>query len=103
MGPSRRFVEAIRAAARADMGHELPPGTTVVGSAGREGSDAAVAYPMGDSTLVWCAPRLVAHLASIDGGPALSNDAFVSVATALGGTDVSWGRFRVFEGTPSAF
>ncbi|MGP5732949.1 GNAT family N-acetyltransferase [Arthrobacter rhombi] len=98
---SRRFIEAIRMAASEELGHGLPPGTTVLGSRSREGSRKAVAYPMGEPTLITCAPRLVARLGSIDGGPALSNDAFVSAATALGGTPASWGRFRVFEGVPS--
>lgn len=98
---SRRFTDALRAAMSGDLGRDLPVGTTVVPSARREGSDTVVAYPMGASTAVVCAPRLVARLSALDGGPALSNDAFVAAATALGGAASTWGRFRVFEGAPS--
>lgn len=99
---SGRFTEAMRAAISKELGRELPPGTTVVGSKSREGSNKAVAYPMGEVTAVLCAPRLVARLGPIDGGPLLSNDAFVSAAAALGGTPGGWGRFRVFEGKPGS-
>ncbi len=99
---SKRFSEALRAALSQELGRELPPGTMVVASQRREGSGTAVAYPTGGSTVVACAPRWVARLGPLDGGPVLSNDAFVSAATALGGTPSTWGRYRVLEGVPSA-
>ncbi len=91
---------AVQAAAGAEVGHVLPVGTSVVGAAARKGSTSVVAYPMGDRTIIWCAPDVAPRLASLDGQPALSNDEFVQAATELGGIQGGWGRFRVLEGRP---
>lgn len=99
---SQRFIEAVRAAMSVELGRGLALGTTVVGSRSREGSDTVVSYPLGESTAVVCAPRLVDRLRSLNGGPVVSNEAFVVAATALGATPGTWGRSRVFEGVPSA-
>ncbi len=72
----------------------------MVGSPSRQGSNEAAAYPMGESTAVVCAPDLVARLSPINGGPALSNDASVLTAAAIGGTPAGWGPFRVIKGAP---
>lgn len=97
---SARFRSAILDAARDELGRDLPAGTVVVGSAARVGSTNTVAYPMGDLTLIWCAPEVAPRLASLDGQPALSNDEFVEAGTALGGKAAGWGRFRVVEDMP---
>ncbi len=97
-----RFRMAVQAAASAELGYELPVGTSVVGAAGRKGSTSVVAYPMGDRTVIWCAPDVAPRLASLEGQPALSNDEFVKAATELGGIQGGWGRFRVLDGMPPA-
>lgn len=97
-----RFRAAVRAAACAELGHDLPSGTSVVGSPGRSGSKIAVAYPMGDQTVIWCAPEVAPLLASLEGRPPLSNEDFVEAGVALGGAPGGRGRFRVLEGMPSA-
>lgn len=97
---SSRFTQAIRQAASADLGRPILAGTSVVGAAAREGSTNTVAYPMGESTLILCAPDIAPRLAHLNGDVALSNEAFVEAATALGGIAAGWGRFRVHEGRP---
>ncbi len=72
----------------------------MVGSPGREGSNSTVAYPMGESTVIWCSTALAPRLADLDGTPALSNTQFIRAATALGGIPGSLGRFRVLDGPP---
>jgi GNAT superfamily N-acetyltransferase len=93
--PAALLVEAVSAAASSTLGRVVPAGTTVVASPDREGSDLAVAYPLGDRTIVWCAPELGARLATLTGPVALDNDEFVVRATALGGVFDGTGHQRV--------
>jgi RimJ/RimL family protein N-acetyltransferase len=93
--PAALLVEAVSAAASSTLGRELPAGTTVVGSPDREGSKFAVAYPLGDRTIVWCAPARRAALETLNGPVALGNDEFVVRATELGGVFDGRGHQRV--------
>jgi GNAT superfamily N-acetyltransferase len=98
--PALRYRSAVRAAAARELGGELPLGTTVVGSPGREGSTLAVAYPLGDRTVVWCAPALAARLATLNRPEVLTGDDYVEAAELLGGSLVGRGHLRVLTGEP---
>ncbi len=98
ISPSQRYVSAVVRAAATDLGREIPVGTTVVGSPSREGSTAAVAYPLVDRTVIWCAPAKQPRLAALEGDRPLSADEFVANATALGGTVGGYGHHRVLDG-----
>lgn len=98
--PAERLRAAALAMAARDLGRELTDGTTVVPTADREGSTNAVAYPIGDRTIIWCAPDIAPRLASLNGPRALTADEFVAAAEALGGTFVGRGRCRVLNAEP---
>jgi GNAT superfamily N-acetyltransferase len=89
------LVQALTVAAGRMLGRELGAGTTVVADGGREGSDVAVAYPLGDRTIVWCAPALGERLRPLNGRVALGNDEFVARSSELGGVCSGAGRQRV--------
>jgi RimJ/RimL family protein N-acetyltransferase len=95
--PAALLVDAVCAAASSALGRELPSGTAVVPSPDREGSQVAVAYPLGDRTVVWCAPKLGAQLEALNDPVALDNDEFVARAVALGGVFDGAGRQRVLS------
>ncbi len=93
-----RLIAAITDAAVAAFGGELPTGTTVVGSPDRAGSKIAVAYPLGDRTIVWCSPGpIFVTLEPLNGEPALSNESFVARTRQLGGVLVGAGHHRVLS------
>ena len=98
----QHYVQAVHAAAAADLGSELAAGTNVVAAADREGSTAAVLYPLGASTVVWCAPELRPRLATLDGQPALDVEGFMRVTGDLGATPVGTGHHRVLTTQLSA-
>lgn len=98
--PVRRFLDAVSTKASGDLGRALPTGTTVVASADREGSTSAVAYPLADRTIIWCAPALAPQLESLDRPDVLTADQFLAVAAGLGGTFVGMGRCRVLNTEP---
>lgn len=100
--PVRRLIEAVSTKASGDLGRALPAATTVVASADREGSTSAVAYPLGDRTVIWCAPAVAPRLESLNGPGALTADEFLAVAAELGGTFVGMGRCRVLNTAPEA-
>lgn len=95
--PAALLVAAVRTAASSALGRELPSGTTVVPSPDRQGSELAVAYPLGDRTVVWCAPGLGARLEALNDPVALDNDEFVTRAVALGGVFGGAGHQRVLS------
>ncbi len=97
-----RFVAAIVVAAGDALGRSIASGTTVVGATDRSGSSAAVAYALGDHTIVWCDPALVERLAPLNQPNALSIEEFVAAAVALGGELIGMGNHRVLEGPPTS-
>lgn len=103
-GPSdaaSRYLSAVLDDARRDLGRDLPLGTTVVASAEREGSTAAVAYPLGEQTVIWCAPTVAPLLSSLIRPDALTVDEFVAAGELLGGTFEGTGRHMVLAGEPA--
>jgi GNAT superfamily N-acetyltransferase len=98
LSPAARLVSAVTTAAGEASGGELPPGTTVVASPTRDGSTLAVAYPLGERTVVWCAPGLATTLAPLNVPIALSNDDFTARAVELGGVYDGAGHQRVLPG-----
>lgn len=92
-----RLVAAITNAAGTALGHDLSRGTTVVGHADRIGSTMAVAYPLGDCTIVWCSPELQDLLTSLNDPSPLDNDEFVDRCAALGGVVTGSGHHRVLS------
>lgn len=90
-----RYRSAVLNAAASDLGTELAPGTTVVASAHRRSSSLAVAYPLGDRTIVWCSPELAPRLAPIGQVGAMSCEQFVDAASGLGGRFEGAGHHRV--------
>ncbi len=93
-----RVIAAIRNAAEAAFGDEIPAGTTVVASPDRAGSNLAVAYPFGDRTIVWCAPGPISvTLEPLNGPVALSNQEFRARIEQLGGVFVGAGHHRVLS------
>jgi GNAT superfamily N-acetyltransferase len=90
-----RYRSAVLSTAAADLGTDVGPGTTVVASARRRGSTLAVAYPLGDRTIVWCSPELAPRLAPIGQLGAVSYEQFVEAASALGGSFDGAGHHRV--------
>jgi GNAT superfamily N-acetyltransferase len=100
--PASRYVSVVLDAARRELGRDLPSGTTVVASADREGSTAAVAYPLGERTVIWCAPKLAPLLSSLNRPDALTVDGFVAASELLGGTFEGTGRHMVLTGEPAA-
>ncbi len=93
--PTLRYFSAVLQAARRDLGRDLPHGTTVVASADREGSTAAVAYPLGEQTVIWCAPAIATRLSTLNQPDALTADAFVAAGELLGGAFGGRGRHLV--------
>jgi len=89
-------------AARRDLGRDLPYGTTVVASADREGSTTAVAYPVGDRTVIWCAPAMAPLLSGLNRPDALTNEQFISAGELLGGTFGGRGRNLVLTREPAS-
>jgi RimJ/RimL family protein N-acetyltransferase len=92
-----RLIAAITTAASTALGHELPEGTTVVGSADRTGSPMAVLYPLGERTIVWCAPELQERLAALNDPRPLDRDEFVERCVRLGGAVAGSGHLRVLS------
>ncbi len=90
-----RYLSAILRSAAGDLGADIAPGTTVVASTRRSGSNLAVAYPLGDRTIVWCSPELAPRLAPIAQARALSREQFVEAASVLGGRFAGAGHHRV--------
>lgn len=97
-GVAARYRSAVLSTAAADLGTDLAPGTTVVASVRRRGSSLAVAYPLGDRTIVWCAPELAPRLAPIEQVDALSYEQFVEAASTLDGRFEGAGHHRVLTG-----
>lgn len=95
---AERLVAAVTAAAADALGYEPPVGTTVVASPARTGSTMAVAYPLGERTIVWCSPVLAPRLAPLKGPVPLGNDEFTARATELGGVYDGAGHQRVLPG-----
>jgi GNAT superfamily N-acetyltransferase len=58
----------------------------------------AVAYPLGERTIVWCARSLASKLTPLNGPSALSNDEFIARAIELGGVYEGAGHQRVLPG-----
>jgi GNAT superfamily N-acetyltransferase len=85
----------VTGAAASAFGRTLPPGTTVVATPDREGSNIAVAYPLGAQTIVWCSADLRSELASLNGPIPLSCEDFLIRAERLGGVAVGRGNHRV--------
>ncbi len=100
--PALRFAGAVSAAAEVDLGRELSLGTTVVGSPRREGSTLAVAYPLGDRTVIWCAPTLAPRLSTLNRPDAVTGDEFLAAAESLGASFVGRGHLRVLTGEPAS-
>ena len=98
--PVLRYFSAVTEAARRDLGRDLPHGTTVVASADRDGSTVAVAYPLGERTVIWCAPAIAPRLSVLDRPHALTADEFVAAGERLGGTFVGRGRNLVLTAEP---
>jgi hypothetical protein len=98
--PVRRLLDAVSAKASGSLGRALPAGTTVVPSTDREGSTSVVAYPLGDRTVIWCAPALAPQLKSLNGPDALTADEYLAAAAELGGAFVGMGRCRVLNTEP---
>ena len=96
-----RYLDRVIGNAATDLGAEISTGTTVVGSSAREGSTVAVAYPLGDRTIVWCATDVATRLASLAGPSALTGDEFVAAAQKLGGSFVGAGNHRVLQRAPN--
>lgn len=101
--PARRYVSAVLDVARRDLGRDLPPGTTVVASDNRVGSTTAVAYPLGDRTVVWCAPAIAPRLIDLNQPGALTDDEFVAAGELLGGSFGGRAHNRVLAAEPDAF
>jgi len=99
--PASSYFSAVLDAARRDLGRDLPYGTTVVASADREGSTTAVAYPVGDRTVIWCAPAIAPLLWSLTQPGALTDDEFVAAGELLGGTFGGRGSNLVLTGEPA--
>jgi hypothetical protein len=76
--PASRYFSAVLDDARRELGRDLPLGTTVVASADREGSTAAVAYPLAERTVIWCAPTIAPLLSSLTRSDAWPVDEFVA-------------------------
>ncbi len=100
--PTRRYRGAVREAAARELGRELAPGTTVVPSLARAGSSSAVAYPLGDRTVIWCSPAIAPRIDSLRRPDALTGDEFREAAESLGGAFVGVGLHRVLSGAPAA-
>lgn len=99
--PGARFRAAVVASARSTLGQDVPLGTTVVGSADRQGSSAAVAYPLGDRTIIWCAHDLAARLESLNKADPLTVHQFVDAGQSLGGSVAGFGNHRVLTAEPN--
>jgi len=98
---SIRHLEALDTAVRRDLGHRAPTGTTVVGSTEREGSTTAVVYPLGDRTIIWCAPTIADRLTALNQPIALGGEDVVAAAEPLGGSFVGAGNHRVLRRPPA--
>lgn len=83
-----------------DRGAHVPIGTTIVGAADRVGSSVAVAYPLGDRTIIFCSSDTASKLAPIEQPRAVSGDEFVEAASALGGAFVGAGDHCVLDRDP---
>jgi GNAT superfamily N-acetyltransferase len=90
-----RLIAAVTTAAGDALGCEPPTGTAIVASEAREGSKLAVAYPLAERTIVWCAPGLASRLAPLEGPTVLDNDEFTARASELGGVYEGAGHHRV--------
>lgn len=99
--PAKRYVDAVVHEAAKDLGRELPLGTIVVGATDREDSTTAVAYPLGDRTIVWCSPAIATRLAALDQPHAMTVDEFIAAAEELGATFFASGRARVMTTAPN--
>jgi GNAT superfamily N-acetyltransferase len=99
--PADRFARAIRRAATADLGRQLEAGTQVVASQARRGSRQVVLYPLGQTSVVWCAPALARRLAPLNDPTPLDLAGFERRTAALGAGPTSRGIFRVLEGAPA--
>ena len=74
----------------------------MVGSDARVGSTTAVAYPLGDRTVIWCASAIAPRLITLNQSGALTDDEFVAAGELLGGSFRGRGRNRVLTGEPAA-
>ncbi|WP_420453363.1 GNAT family N-acetyltransferase [Ilumatobacter sp.] len=98
IGPvARRYLDAVRTSAEADLGHELPDGTTVVPAPDRQGSRSAVCYPLHRSTVVWCAPERAHLLEIVRSDRAATSERFTRTMLDAGATSPSRGHDRVLE------
>lgn len=61
-----------------------------------------MAYPLGERTVIWCAPTIAPLLSSLTRPDALTDDEFVAAGELLGGTFVGRGRNLVLTGAPAA-
>ena len=103
LGPvARRYLDALIAVFVRRSGVSIGPGTTIVPSADRTDSDAAVAYLLPDRTIVACGPHLVSRLAGLAGSERLDESAIVGRLEAVGGRHVGAGVNRVLEQRPIA-
>ena len=57
----------------------------------------AVAYPLGDRTIVWCSPELQDRLSTLNDPRPLGNEEFVDRCVRLGGSAVGSGHHRVLS------
>ena len=62
----------------------------------------AVAYPLGERTVIWCAPPIATRLADLDRPDAVTADEFVAAGELLGGAFVGRGRNLVLATDPAA-
>ncbi len=99
---TQRYVDALLAVAANDLGRPIEAGTVVVGATGRAGSIAAVAYPLGSHTIIWCAPELAERLSPLEGQAPLTDEQYVDAAERLGGTFAGAGRNRVLVSRPAS-
>ena len=101
IGPAgRRYLATVLAAVEADLGRDLPAGTTLVPTADRAGSGGATCYPFDGRSAVWCDPALVEVLAPLTGAVPLSAYEFVDRAVGLGCVRRGIGLNRVLDGAP---
>ena len=61
-----------------------------------------MAYPLGDQTVIWCAPALARRLAPLERPTAITGDEFLAAAESLGGSLVGRGLNRVLIGEPAS-
>ena len=98
---SHRYRAGVRAAAEAKLGEQIGVGTTIVADPERAGTNAAVIYPLGRHTLVWCSPALAPGLGWLADGVPFGGDDVVEKLLERGGALLGAGNHRVLDIRPA--